>query len=200
MVLGPLDGVVWFRKTVDLPESMIGKAARLWLGRIVDQDFVYVNGQFVGTTGYQYPPRKYDVPEGVLKEGKNTIAIRIVNQSSKGGFITDKPYFLKVGNQEINLIGHWKYKIGTTMPPLKSQTFIRWKPGGLFNKMIHPLLEMPIKGVIWYQGESNTSDPKSYFETFPALIEDWRNQWDQADFPFLYVQLANFLQGTAGTN
>jgi sialate O-acetylesterase len=82
------------------------------------------------------------------------------------------------------------------MPPLESPTFIRWKPGGLYNAMIAPLLPYKMKGVIWYQGESNADHPESYNRTFPALIRNWRNKWQTGDFPFLYVQLANFMEET----
>lgn len=196
--LGEVNGVVWFRKTVNLAKDMTGQEARLWLGRLVDQDHVYVNGIFVGSTGYRYPPRKYQVPEGLLKEGENTIAIRLISEQGQGGFVLDKPYFLAVGTDSFNLRGSWKYRLGTEMPPLEGPTFIRWKPGGLFNKMIAPLTSYKIKGVIWYQGESNTKNPSLYARTFPALIGNWRDKWQMGDLPFLYVQLANFMEETKG--
>jgi len=193
---GDINGVVWFRKKVTIPKSMAGKRARLWLGRIVDQDHVYVNGEFVGTTGYQYPPRKYIVPEGSLREGENSITVRVINEQGKGGFILDKPYFLDTEDEHIDLKGIWKYRIGAEMPPLESPTYIRWKPGGLYNSMIAPLVPYKMKGVIWYQGESNADHPESYSRTFPALIRNWRSKWHIGDFPFLYVQLANFMEET----
>ncbi|MGS2764118.1 sialate O-acetylesterase [Sinomicrobium sp. M5D2P9] len=189
-------GSVWFRKTVDIPENMTGKPARLSLGRIIDQDYAYVNGEQVGTTGYQYPPRKYDVGASVLKAGKNTITVRVVCNAGNGGFAPDKPYYLAVPGDTIDLKGTWKYRAGTTMPRAPGQTFIRWKPGGLYNKMIAPLFHYSIKGVIWYQGESNTGNPEGYNKTFPAMIKNWREAWKQGDFPFLYVQLANFMEET----
>ena len=194
--LGSVNGSVWFRKQIHLSNSMLGKETKLWLGRIVDQDHVYVNGEFVGTTGYQYPPRKYLVNNKLLKAGDNSITVRIINEQGKGGFILDKQYFLAVGNDTINLKGIWKYKLGTTMNPLEGPTFIRWKPGGLYNKMIAPLLNYKIKGAIWYQGESNTGAPEKYFSTFPAMIKNWRDKWQIGDFPFIYVQLANFMEET----
>jgi sialate O-acetylesterase len=193
---GDLNGVLWFRKDIEIPESMIGKPAKLWLGRIVDQDYAYINGELVGTTAYQYPPRRYTVNPSVLRNGKNTITIRVISNSGKGGFIPDKPYYLAVGNDTIDLKGNWKYKLGTKMEPLESQTTIRFQPGGLYNKMIAPLLNLKIKGVIWYQGESNTNNPKEYSETFPAMIYDWRQNWNQGDFPFIFVQLANYKEET----
>lgn len=187
-----VNGVVWFRREVDIPASMAGYPARLLLGTIVDSDIVYVNGCVVGRTTYQYPPRKYDISKGLLKEGKNIIVVRVVNESGKGGFIKDKPYQLEIGDQIIDLKGEWQYKVGAIAEPLAESTFFEYKPLGLFNGMIAPLLDYRIKGVIWYQGESNTSEPKGYSELFSALITDWRQKWNQDDFPFLFVQLANY--------
>ncbi|MGB5319478.1 sialate O-acetylesterase [Eudoraea sp.] len=192
--LDSINGSVWFRKHLDVPAQMSGNEAKLWLGRIVDQDYVYFNGVLVGGTGYQYPPRKYIIADSLLKKGRNTITVRVINKQGQGGFILDKPYFLSVANDTLDLKGNWKYKLGTEMKPLEGPTFIRWKPGGLYNAMISPLIDYKIKGVIWYQGESNTQNPREYFNTFPALIKDWRQQFQIGNFPFLYVQLANFME------
>jgi sialate O-acetylesterase len=192
--LGNVNGVVWFRKEIDVPASMIGKPARLLMGRIVDADTTYVNGKIVGSVTYQYPPRKYDVPANLLKEGKNIIVVRVINNSGRGGFVPDKPYQLTAAGQTIDLKGQWQYKLGATMDPLPPSTFIQWQPLGLYNAMIAPLLNYKIKGVIWYQGESNTGRPFEYQKLFPALIANWRGKWNQGDFPFLYVQLANFME------
>jgi len=191
---GTKNGVVWFRKGVEVPASMAGKPAKLILGRIIDADSTYVNGIFVGTTTYQYPPRRYTVPPNVLKKGKNIIVVRVISSWGKGGFVIDKPYKLVIENDIIDLRGEWQYKLGAAMEPLRGQTFIRWKPMGLYNAMIAPLLNYNIKGVIWYQGESNAERPLEYRRLFPALIRDWRNQWKQGNFPFIYVQLPNFME------
>jgi sialate O-acetylesterase len=192
--LGNVNGVVWFRKEIDVPASMTDKPAKLWLGRIVDGDFTYVNGKQVGSVSYQYPPRIYDVPSGLLKEGKNIIVVRVINNSGRGGFVSDKPYQLSAGGQTIDLKGQWQYKLGATMEPLPGKTFIEWQPEGLYNGMAAPLLNYRIKGVIWYQGESNTAKPREYQKLLPALIADWRAKWNQGDLPFLYVQLPNFME------
>lgn len=194
---GPVNGVVWFRKEIEIPEAMIGQPAKLRLGRIVDRDSTYVNGRLVGTVSYQYPPRRYEIPPDVLRPGKNVIVVRVINEQGRGGFIKDKPYYLSAGGVTIDLTGMWQYQVGTVMEPLESPTFIRWKPLGLYNAMIAPLVNYTIKGVIWYQGESNTRNPAEYQQTFPALINDWRQKWGQGDFPFLYVQLANFMEAQA---
>lgn len=80
------------------------------------------------------------------------------------------------------------------MEPLASQTFVRWKPVGLYNAMISPLLNYCIKGVVWYQGESNAARPLEYRALLPALIRDWRERWKESDFPFLFVQLPNYME------
>jgi len=191
--LGGVNGVVWFRKQVNLPASMAGQPAALNLGRIVDADSVFLNGVFVGTTSYQYPPRWYEIPANVLKEGRNTIVVHVISNAGKGGFVPDKPYEIVCAGQTIDLKGEWRYRLGASMDPLGSQTFIRWKPLGLFNAMLSPLLNYTIKGVIWYQGESNAARPAEYRTLFPALVRDWRQKWNQGDFPFLFVQLPNYM-------
>jgi sialate O-acetylesterase len=192
--LGPVNGVVWFRRTFDVPSLIAGKQAKLVLGRIVDADSVFINGVFVGTTSYQYPPRRYEISPTVLKEGENVIVVRVINSSGRGGFVHDKPYEIAAGSVTIDLKGPWQYRLGATMEPLASQTFIRWKPLGLYNAMLAPLLNTRIKGVIWYQGESNAARPLEYRDLFPSLIRNWRNDWQQGDFPFLFVQLPNFME------
>lgn len=192
--IGNVNGVVWFRKKIIIPKSKTGKSGKLWMGRIVDADSVFVNGKFVGATSYQYPPRKYEFNSELLKEGENTIAVRVINSSGRGGFVSDKPYFIVVGSDTIDLKGTWKYKLGTSMPKLEGPTTIRWKPSGLYNKMISPLLNYKIKGVIWYQGESNSGRAAEYRDLFPALINNWRAKWQIGEFPFLFVQLANFME------
>lgn len=191
---GRISGVVWFRKDMDIPPSMAGKPAKIILGRIVDADSVFVNGIFVGTTSYQYPPRRYTIPPDVLTEGKNTIVIRVISNTGNGGFVEDKPYEIMADGQTIDLKGEWRYKVGARMEPLQGSTFICWKPMGLYNAMIAPLLSYSIKGVIWYQGEANTGRPTEYAELLPGLINDWRAKWNQGDFPFLFAQLPNFMK------
>jgi sialate O-acetylesterase len=190
--LGSINGSIWFRKSFNLPESFLNKPSKLLLGRIVDADSVFVNGTYVGNTTYLYPPRRYLLPTDLLKKGTNEIAIRVINNSGKGGFVYDKTYAIVEGDDSFDLKGSWKYKLGTTMEPLPGQTFIRWKPMGLYNGMIAPIVNYNIKGVIWYQGEANVSKPTEYVSLMTALIGDWRHQWNQGDFPFITVQLANF--------
>jgi sialate O-acetylesterase len=192
--VGAINGVVWYRKIIDVPESMAAKPAKLILGRIVDADAVFVNGVLVGTTGYQYPPRRYEIRPGILREGKNVLVVRVISTIGIGGFVPDKPYQLVSDDQTMDLKGTWLCRLGARMEPLTGQTFIRWKPLGLYNAMISPLLHYSIKGVIWYQGESNVNRSLEYRELFSALINNWRHDWKQGEFPFLFVQLPNFME------
>jgi sialate O-acetylesterase len=193
--LGPVHGAVWFRKSIDIPAAVEGRAALLKLGRIVDADTTWVNGVKVGATTYQYPPRRYEIPAGVLRTGVNTIVVRIVNVGGGGGFVTDKPYWLKSGEQIFNLQGAWRYRLGAAAEAIPPMRFQEWsQPLGYYNAMLAPLQKMTIKGVIWYQGESNVDRAAEYKRLFPYMIRAWRRQWGQGDFPFLFVQLANFLE------
>jgi sialate O-acetylesterase len=192
--LGPVHGVVWFRREITIPAAMVGKPAMLRLGRIVDVDSVFVNGRFVGTTGSQYAPRMYRIPEDLLKEGENTIVIRVINYIRSGGFVPGKQYDILAGDIRLDLEGQWQYRLGAIAEPLEDRLFTGKIPTGLFNSMIAPMLSYRIKGVLWYQGESNTSRAFEHYELFKLLIRDWRQNWHQGDFPFIYAQLPNFVE------
>ena len=188
------NGVVWFRKEIDLPDNCSGKSALLELGRIVDSDSVFVNGTFVGNVTYQYPPRRYNVAPGVLKAGKNNITVKVISQSGIGAFIKDKPYQLDVEEQAFDLKGTWKYNIGAKCEPCPSSTFFPGKPLGLYNAMLYPTINYTLKGMVWYQGESNSSRANEYKSVMSTLIGEWRKLWGQGDLPFLFVQLPDFLE------
>lgn len=194
--MGQKNGSFWFRKDFEVPASMIGKPAVLRLGCIIDSDSAYVNGQFVGTVSYQYPPRIYDIPLGLLKEGKNNISIRVINSGGKGGFVEDKPYQIVIDDEYIDLSGEWKYCLGAEMASLASQTFFQYKPTGLYNAMIAPLINYSIKGALWYQGESNIPKYQEYTDLLSTLIQDWRVKWNMPELPFVYAQLPNFWEAS----
>ena len=195
-----LNGTLWFRKEIDLPASMAGQPAKLFMGRIVDADWVYVNGALVGTTSYQYPPRRYTVPAGLLKAGKNLIVVKLVNTAGKGGFVPDKPYRLTANGQTIDLRGDWQYKVGQVFAPPQftgggaGVVSMQNTPTGLYNTMVAPATNYAVKGFLWYQGEANTGKPGEYQYLLTGLINDWRTRWQQGDLPFLYVQLPNFME------
>lgn len=192
-----LNGVVWYRKEIEVPSAMTGKPARVFLGRIVDADVLYVNGQQVGSTTYMYPQRRYAIPANLLKAGKNIFVVRVTNNNGKGGFVPDKPYCLFAGNDTVDLKGYWQYKVGEVFEPVTRRGSFNIaaqnQPTALFNAMIAPLVNYTIKGFVWYQGESNTGRAEEYAKLQPAQIADWRKQWQQGELPFLFVQLPNFM-------
>ena len=191
-------GTVWMRKDFDVPSEMAGRHARLSMGTLVHNDQVFVNGVFVGSTGYEYPPRRYHIPAGVLREGKNTIAVRHNAPGGNGEFVKDKPYKVIGDAAVIDLTGTWKYKVGTDMSEafqyadrLKNRKNVG---SGLYNGMIWPIRNYKVCGTIWYQGESNAGRSHEYGALMSALIDNWRELWEMPDMPFLLVQLPNFMQ------
>jgi len=194
-----LNGVVWYRREIEIPASMTGKPARAFLGRIVDADEFYINGKQVGNTTYQYPQRRYHIPPDILKAGKNVLVIRVTNTNGKGGFVPDKPYCIFSGTDTVDLKGYWQYKVGTAYRPFAGGGFgggisAQNQPAALYNAMVAPEINYTIKGFCWYQGEANAGQPKQYAKFLPALINDWRNKWKQDTLPFLLVQLPGYME------
>ncbi|MBX2963150.1 MAG: sialate O-acetylesterase [Cyclobacteriaceae bacterium] len=195
--LKDLNGVVWYRKEIDVPASMTGKVAKVFLGRIVDADVLYINGKQVGNTTYQYPQRRYTIPADVLKSGKNIFVIRVTNQAGKGGFVPDKPYCIFADKDTVDLKGYWQYKVGDVFaprPPGLPALAAQNQPTALYNAMVAPLIKYPVKGILWYQGESNAGRADEYVRLLPALITDWRDKWKQPGMPFIYAQLPGFME------
>lgn len=191
-------GTVWLRKDFEIPEAMEGRHARLAMGTLVHNDAVFVNGVYVGSTGYEYPPRRYQIPAGVLRKGKNTIAVRLNAPAGNGEFIKDKPYKIIGDAAEIDLTGTWKYKVGLDLAEvskyaerLKNRQSVG---SGLYNGMIYPIRHYRVKGAIWYQGESNAGRSHEYGALVSALITNWRELWQKPELPFLLVQLPNFME------
>jgi sialate O-acetylesterase len=195
-----LNGVVWYRREVDIPASMTGKPAKVFLGRIVDADVLYINGKQVGTTTYMYPQRRYAVPSDLLKAGKNIFVVKVTNNNGKGGFVPDKPYFIFSGTDTIDLKGYWQYKVGEVYMPREGfggggggPVAAQNQPTALYNGMIAPVTNYALKGFLWYQGESNAGRPQEYAKLQPAQIADWRTKWNMGELPFLFVQLPGFM-------
>jgi sialate O-acetylesterase len=189
-------GSIWFYKEFDVPDSLVSKNAVLRLGRIIDSDSAFLNGTFVGTISYQYPPRIYKLSVGVLKPGKNKLMVRVICPGGKGGFIEDKPYEVRIGSQKIDLSGDWLYHIGASLRPAMGQDGGNGggntRPAGLYNSLTSPLTGYRLKGTIWYQGESNTGQKmEEYLKLFKDLITGWRTKFDQPDMPFVFAQIAN---------
>jgi sialate O-acetylesterase len=190
--IGNADGYVWFRKefTVNDPDN----SARISLGPIDDQDQTFVNGVEIGSTNAYNEPRVYLVDPGLLQKGNNVISIRVLDTGGGGG-VYGKPeqMFIENGDEKISLAGDWQYKASVLNTEYGIvNTGPNSFPSQLYNAMIAPVIQFPIKGVIWYQGESNTWEAYRYRTLFKELIGDWRAKWG-AEFPFLWVQLANFM-------
>ncbi|MDD4592175.1 MAG: sialate O-acetylesterase [Parabacteroides sp.] len=195
-MLKNFDGVVWLRKTIDLPESLKGKDLNLNLGTIDDNEITFFNGQQIGTTDGWDHNRAYTVPGNLVKVGKNVITVRVFDSGGSGGFYGDpQKVFLASGEKTFNLSGSWKYSIGFNLKEITAPiiTQNQSQPSQLFNAMINPLVPYAIRGAIWYQGEANVDRAKQYKLLFPLMIYDWRKQWND-DFPFYFVQLANYLK------
>jgi len=190
--LGDLDGAVWLRKTVILEADDIGKAAVLKLSMIDDQDEAYVNGIKVGSTNSYNAQRNYNIPDHVLKSGKNVIAVKVIDTGGGGGIYgEDKDVRIELNKgKQISLAGDWKIRVEsiTSSSAIGPNRY----PTLLFNAMINPILNFGIRGAIWYQGESNAGRAFQYRKAFPLMIQDWRKHFNQGDFPFYFVQLASF--------
>lgn len=197
--VNPENGTYWFRKSFYLENIPLNDNAILRLGCIVDADSVFVNGYFVGSTSYRYPPRIYNIPKNLLKKGANNITVRVFSFSDRPHFVKEKPYELTFQNNKIDLKGKWRYRQGIQMPKLNQQVFFQYKPVGLYNAMIAPIEKFAVKGVLWYQGESNTNRFNEYYNLMSALITDWRNAREQPFMPFLLVQLPNYMESTIFT-
>lgn len=197
------DGVVWFRKTFELPASWAGRELLLSLGPVDDRDTTFVNGVAVGSLSQWDAPRIYRVAAGLFKPGLNTIAVRVLDTGAGGG-IYGKPEQMRIepadgGGTPVSLAGEWSYRASVALDKLETQP----PPQGgndfsvvniRYNGMIAPLLPFAIKGAIWYQGETNVGRAAQYERLLPLLIRDWRARFEVGDFPFLVVQLANYLE------
>jgi sialate O-acetylesterase len=221
--VGEFDGAVWFRKKVEIPKNWLGKNLTVELGPIDDMDETYVNGVKIGGLlggGFWATPRIYNVPKGIVKDSVLTIAIRVIDIGGGGGIYGNgikmriHPDSTADTNESISLAGNWKY---LPVAEYISGKFYVYGPSGefnhrpkpsisvgpntptmLFNGMIAPLIPYHIKGVLWYQGESNSdlpSDYNNYESLFKLMIKDWRTDWGEGDFPFYYVQIAPWTYG-----
>ena len=196
-------GSVWLRQHIKIDKEHAGKPARLLLGTLFDQDITYLNGKEIGHTYYQYPPRRYDIPEGLLREGDNVIAIRFINKYGAAHFIPQKPYMLCFGDDRfsqnpmpkdvIPLSNKWKMQVGAEMPNCPSgDVSLQNLPTTLYNAVLYPLAPYAINGIVWYQGESNTGNPAPYADHLKKLMGCWRDRWQDQQMPFVIVQLANY--------
>lgn len=190
-----MDGIAWYRAPFDLTADEAAAGIRLGLGTIDDSDISWVNGHEVGRTELAWnKPRVYDVPPDAVVEGRNVIAVRVEDTGGGGGLYGDADSrFVEVGGERRLLPDVWRFRVEkVTFSTEYRKTQV---PTVLYNKMIHPLIEYPVAGFLWYQGESNAGgdDAYRYRELFATMIGQWRDDWGQGNLPFLWVQLANFM-------
>jgi sialate O-acetylesterase len=191
-----VDGVIWYRRAFELNKSQAAAGLTLGLGLIDDKDITWVNGYKVGETHTHDRVRTYTVPAEFLKEGKNQIAIRIEDTGGGGGIYSNSELvYWRVGDGPSNsLAGEWSIKADRISVSVRDN--IHHTETALYNQMLHPLFRIPIKGVLWYQGESNAGtmeQAQEYRKQFPAFITDLRQSWNKPHLPFYWVQLANFI-------
>lgn len=193
----PITGSIWLRQHINIDKEHAGKPARLLLGTFHDMDYTYVNGKQVGVTYYQYPPRRYNIPAGLLHEGDNVIAVRIIVKSGMANFFKDKPHEIVFDEDKsiVPLSLDWKIKMGSLMPegPLGGKLNTNNQASVLYNGMISPLAPYAIKGVVWYQGESNTGKPMEYGGMLTKMMGNWRSIFENPTLPFNIVQLAGYM-------
>lgn len=196
--LKDFDGIIWFRRSLEIPAEWAGKPLTLRLGMIDDEDITYFNGVEIARGAGYMTPRTYTIPAKLVKAGKAVLAVRVSDFGGEGGIHGKaEELYVEADGKRISLAGDWKYRIGLSLKgfppapvsPIQSSSY----PTVLFNAMVKPWTAFPIKGVIWYQGEANVGRSEQYGDLFPALITDWRRQW-RSNFPFYFVQLANFME------
>lgn len=196
--LATFDGLVWLRATVRLTRAQARQAARLELGPVDDFDTTWVNGRFVGGSEGWQTPRSYAISAGSLRAGDNLIAVGVLDTGGGGGAwgpAEDKVLVLADGTR-IPLGDTFRYRVAAPLSELPATPRTPWIGGSglttLYNGMIAPLGPWGLKGVAWYQGESNVSDAARYRDLLNGLFSAWRTRFEQPDLPFLVVQLADF--------
>jgi len=189
-----LDGIVWIRKTIELSEADIQHDARLFLGKIDDEDHTFFNGIQIGTMNSYDKERIYTIPKNLLKKGKNVIVVKITDNGGGGGlWSNDGNVKLETSGKTISLEGSWKFSVEKIFDQVNPNDF----PSMIYNAMIHPVENFKTAGIIWYQGESNADRAFEYNRSFPLLIESWRKRMEK-NLPFYFVQLSTFK--TQGNN
>ncbi len=200
-------GSLWIAKRFTVPKEYAGQKAVLYFGSLVDFDHCYVNGRFVGTTDYTYPPRRYEIPEGLIKEGENTVVLRIGVEKGFGRVTPGKVYGIVYGDvtratdgfyerlegaEHIEYLGGvWKYITGYRCEASKDTVFVNWKPTALYNGMLGPLAGYSMKAFAFYQGESNCQRNFEYKKLTERFIQGLRKLWSD-DIPYICVQLPEF--------
>lgn len=199
---GKPHGTYWFRTTFHLSKADVeankGVKALIRLGAMKDADVTFVNRKRVGNTTYEFPPRKYSFDSSILHEGENEVVVQLVAEKGMPNFTKGKLYQLELKDTTILLADGWQMAVGANMEPCPPSTYFVDTPVGLYNAMIHPLGQLYIRGMVWYQGEANTGRPFHYQEYLTAMIDEWHTQFptirqSKSPWPSVIVQLAGFM-------
>ena len=191
-----LDGVVWYRRHLQIPEEWNNQELELTLGSTDDLDRTFLNGQLIGES-FNLSPSRYLIPAALVRSGPAVLTVRVHDLHGLGGFSggTEDMRLRRAGrdDDQIDLSGTWVRRISDR--PIQPQIGINHRPSQLANGMLAPFVPYAFQGVIWYQGESNVTRAAQYELLFPAMIEDWRARWGGDAFPFYFVQIAPYDYG-----
>lgn len=187
------EGVAWYRKTIEIPDSFSQGNLFIHLGKVDLMDITYINGKEIGRSPINGDAsRVYKIPRELVKKGKNLITIRVGDMWGPGGFtgIADSLFISGTNGRKISLAGEWKCNLNLE-PSFKPVDFVS-SASLIFNAMVAPIIPFGIKGMLWYQGEADVARAYRYRTMLPLMIADWRVRWQEGYFPFLIVQLANY--------
>ncbi len=197
-----LSGAVWLRQEIKVAAGQAGKMLSVYFGDLEGFVSVYWNGKLVHQTRYDKNPGKNEltrvnIPAEKVVEGANQLALRVYAPGAPAHLSS-----VRIGRDD--LLAGWRASMEYSLPEMDAAQKAQLPPqpskapnaqqiaGQLFDGMVAPLVPYAIRGVIWYQGETNGPRAFQYRTAFPLMIRDWRNRWQQGDFPFYFCQLANY--------
>ncbi len=190
-------GIVWFYRDFELKNEP-QEDAFLYLGNLIDADQTFINGHAVGRIEYRYPPRKYPFDGSILRKGRNRITVRLLIENGSGGFVAEHPYYVRSGEETVDITGLWKISYGVKAEkPVPHFYMGQEVPTSLYRASVIPLKDYSFSGIWWYQGESNSSDPERYKEKFSDMIDHWRALYQQ-DLPVICIEMCDYTDPVTG--
>lgn len=188
----PLRDIAWVRREFALNST---DGVTLHFPFIDQMAYIYLNGELLHYKNWGVNVPDLEIPSSMLLDGTNVLSIRAINTWNNQPRIgAEGEMYLMQNERKISLEGNWKYSSTDLEPALPKVEWFNWMPGMMYNAMILPISQYSIKGFLWYQGESNAGRHGEYKALFSAMIKNWREIWNQGELPFLYVQLANFME------
>lgn len=192
-----MDGIVYFQRNIDIPAAWAGKEISLHFPGIDDEDVTYFNGKEIARGSGWNSERSYKVPAGLVKGGKSLITVVVTDTGGEGGIYGDaSKMYAECDGERISLTGNWDYMVSSDFskfPPAPMTVGSSNYPTVLYNAMVNPLRNFPVKGCIWYQGCNNVGRADQYAVLFPQMVKGWRDAFNNPDMPFYFVQLAGYL-------